>query len=70
MTGEKEHQFKVGDFYNEGPSFPDEDKYPEEEQFESYAQAGLEPSDFEYGDPDFAKRYAEWRKAHPAPAKE
>ena len=67
MTGDKKHVFKVSDFYNEGPSFPDPEQYPEEEEFEWYRNSKLAPELFERQEPDFAKRYAEWLKDHPLP---
>ena len=42
-------------------------KEEEEEEFEWYRNAKLEPSQFER-DPEFAKRYAKWLETHPFPA--
>lgn len=53
-------EFKVSDFYDEGPSFPNKEAYPESEEFEWYFNAGLRPEDFENSDPEFGKRYAAW----------
>ena len=66
MTGDKP-KLGVESFYNLGPSFPDPDQYPEEEEFEWYRNSKLAPEMFEKQEPEFAKRYAEWLKAHPLP---
>jgi len=53
-------KFKVSDFYEEDSGFPDEDAYPEADQYEFYFNSGFKPSDFEHSDPEFGKRYADW----------
>ena len=64
MTGDKP-KLGVENFYTLGSSFPDPEKYPEEEEFEWYRNSKLEPALFEKQEPEFAKRYAQWLKAHP-----
>ena len=55
-------------FYELGPGFPNPETYPEEEEFEWYRNSGLTPDMFDHQEPEFAKRYAAWLKAHPLPA--
>ena len=66
MTGETSGSLPISSFYDLGPAEPEEGTYPEEEEFEWYRNSKLGPEYFEK-DPEFAKRYAAWLKAHPLP---